>query len=108
MVLRRFWKQRFPRRGCISGVFAFGLGPLGCALCAAGIIYSEGGEGSPSFWKSVSLGRGADRSSLRRCQIWEPGGAKLPHPRSPLVSWKPETLTMPGSELYSNNLPSLS
>lgn len=33
-------------------------GPPACALCAAGIIYSESGDGrGPFFWKSVLLGR---------------------------------------------------
>lgn len=75
MVLRRFWKQYFPRRS-ISGVFAFSPGvsdPPGCALCAAGIIYSEGGE---EKGKSVPLVRGADRSSLGPCQILGPRDAK--------------------------------
>lgn len=66
--MRRFWKQHFPRKGSILGLFAFGpgvLGPPGCALCAASIIYSKGGEErGKSFWKSVPLERGADRASL--------------------------------------------
>lgn len=84
MVLRRFWKQPFPRRGSMSGVFASCPGvwsPPEGALCAAGVIYSEGGEErGKSFRKSLPLGRGVCRSSVRLCQALGPGNAELRHP----------------------------
>lgn len=111
MVLRRFWKQHFPRWSSVSGVCAFGPGgssPPGCALCAAGIIDSEGGEGrGKSFRKSVPLVRGADRSSLGHCPTWGPRDAnETPTPLTlgfldVCFSVVVETLTAPGSDLHS-------
>lgn len=67
-----------------GGVFASCPGvwsPPEGALCAAGVIYSEGGEeGGKSFRKSLPLGRGVCRSSVRLCQALGPGDAELRHP----------------------------
>ena len=64
MVLRRFWKQHFSRKGSISGVFAFGPSVSG----AAGVIYSRVGkeEGNPFAYG--------------RRQVVGPGDANLHHP----------------------------
>lgn len=58
VVLRRFWKH-FPRRGSMGICVPLGISvSWGCALCAAGIIPSMGGNRRrPSFWKSAPLGR---------------------------------------------------
>lgn len=75
MVLRRFWKQYFPRRDpfleCLrSALVSQILRDVHFALRA---LFTEGGE---EKGKSVPLVRGADRSSLGPCQTLGPRDAK--------------------------------